>query len=239
MKKVWLIVGIVLCIAGIVGVIAYSNYRQNMQNNEQSGENGIISGENDLFSGENDLFSGEEISGEDEISEPSEEMSNLMTTLIDAADAHMNAEYTAVIDPEMSLNTIGLTTEEFNENIEDSITYASQINISAQEVHLVKVKDSSKVSDIKQKIFDNANPRKWICVTAEKVVAVDSGNYILFVMGGVDLCDNLVTAFSDHFDGNVGNTLSLTVDENAPINPDTPSGDSNTPGGGVIIPKPL
>ena len=78
-------------------------------------------------------------------------------------------------------------------------------------------------------LFDNADPRKWICVTAEKVVAVDSGNYILFVMGGTDLCDNLVKAFSDNFDGNIGETLSLVVEEDAPIDPDTPGFEIPTP----------
>lgn len=218
MKKICLIISLIVCLFCFVAC----NNQDDTQSNVQSGENDVLPGEQNPE---------EDNSGEDVIPEPSEEMTNLVNTIVDAADARMSAEYTAVIDPEMSQNSIGLTTEEFNENIEDSITYGSQINVSAQEVTIVKVKDSSKAAEIKKEIFDNANPRKWICVTAKKVVAVDSGNYILFVMGEEDLCDNLVKAFSDNFDGNVGETLSLVVEEDAPI-------ESDTPDGGFAIPMP-
>ena len=208
MKKICLIISLVVCLFAFVACNDQTPVEPSGDNTQQSGEFGNPDDNPD----------------ENEISEPSEEMTNLMNTIVDNADARMGAEYTAVIDSEMSQSTIGLTTEEFNENIEDSITYGSQINVSAQEIHLVKVKDSSKVSDVKQKIFDNADPRKWICVTAKKVVAVDSGHYILFAMGEEELCDNLVKAFSDNFDGDVGETLSLVVEEDEITEPDTPDG---------------
>ena len=49
-------------------------------------------------------------------------------------------------------------------------------------------------------------------MSAEKAIVVDSGNYILLAMAEATKCDNIVKAFSEEFDGKIGEVLSKTAE---------------------------
>ena len=42
----------------------------------------------------------------------------------------------------------------------------------------------------------NADPRKWICVEAEKVAVEARGNVVLFVMSSTAIADQMVANFN-------------------------------------------
>lgn len=54
----------------------------------------------------------------------------------------------------------------------------------AYSVVLVKMKDGSDIEGAKQKILDNVDPRKWICVEVPKkdVIVKNRGNIIILIM---------------------------------------------------------
>ena len=56
----------------------------------------------------------------------------------------------------------------------------------AHSVVLVRVEDNANVEDVKNKIKENVNPRKWICVGVEKedVIIKNKGNLIIVIIVG-------------------------------------------------------
>ena len=76
---------------------------------------------------------------------------------------------------------------EFNIYVEEAIANEPMMSSIAHSLCIVKLKDASKVEEVKQKIFDNCDPRKWLCVSPEYILVVDSGDYIAFAMP-ISLC---------------------------------------------------
>ncbi len=80
--------------------------------------------------------------------------------------------------------------------------YVSEPMMSSQAYSLViaRVSDAEKTEEIKKAMFENINPRKWICVEADQIRTVSYGDVIMLVMVSsdlsTDLADNLVKAFA-------------------------------------------
>lgn len=135
-------------------------------------------------------------------------ISNSMTNIVTKAGAEVSFPMQDAIPAESSLGFIGLSEEDFNTYVTESVVYESMISPAFQSICIVKVNDSSKINDLKKSILDNANPRKWICSSAEKVVVVDCGDYIMLAMSTEDLCTKLVTAFGEEIGETLGETLT-------------------------------
>ena len=60
---------------------------------------------------------------------------------------------------------------------------------------LVEVPDGTDVQSVADSIEANANPAKWICVTAEKTTVSVNGNLILLVMTSAAAADAIVANF--------------------------------------------
>ena len=75
---------------------------------------------------------------------------------------------------------IGTTDIEYEEILASEPMMGSQ----AYSVVLVKMKDGSDIEEAKQKILDNVNPRKWVCVEVPKedVIVKNRGNIIILIM---------------------------------------------------------
>ena len=56
----------------------------------------------------------------------------------------------------------------------------------------VRTKDDADADTIRSTMMENIDPRKWICVQAEKQVALKFGNDVFFIMGDVDTVDAIV-----------------------------------------------
>ena len=209
MKKI-----LALCLVAILGLALVGCNNNNdviddgnnppVQDNQNQGNENL--GEN---SGEDN-----QDNEQDEIIDDINSASNVMTELITKANIQVNAPMQDVIPAEMSEAYIGLNSGDFESYVTDSVFYESMISPANQSFCIIKVNDLTKVEELKQKIFDNCNPRKWVCMTAERVVVMDSGEYIMLAMASKDNCDTLITTFSEHFDKNVGPVLDKTIEEN-------------------------
>ena len=71
----------------------------------------------------------------------------------------------------------------------------AMINAVAHSVVLVEVPDGTDVQSVADSIEANANPNKWICVSAEKTAVAVNGNLILLVMSSTSTCDAIVANF--------------------------------------------
>ena len=142
-----------------------------------------------------------------------ETTSTIMETLSQNATVIVNMPMTDAIPAEQALTFVGLSQEEFEANIIDSVYYESMISPATESYCLVKAKDGADIAALKQTIFDNCNPRKWVCTSASRVVVINSGNYILLAMGANESCDSMVAEFKTYFNNDVGEALDKTVDD--------------------------
>ena len=80
---------------------------------------------------------------------------------------------------------------------EEALASESGVGSIAHSVVLVRVKDNADIKTIKANIKDSVNPRKWICVEAEKVVVENRGNLIILIMSSSDNVDKLLAGFNN------------------------------------------
>ena len=85
----------------------------------------------------------------------------------------------------------------FIEPIENSEALASEalINAIPHSAGLLRVPDSVDTDIIAAQIETGANPRKWVCVEAEKTIVKAHGNTILLVMSSADTADAIAANF--------------------------------------------
>lgn len=92
---------------------------------------------------------------------------------------------------------------------EDYTALASegQISAVAHSAVLIRVGEGVDAAALAHEIFENANPNKWICVTAEKTVVICHGNTVLMVMSFGETADELAAAFNALYEGDEGLVL--------------------------------
>lgn len=138
---------------------------------------------------------------------------DLMTKLMETAQVAVRMPMQEAIPAEVSSTFIGLSTEDFNKYVSDSVVYEPMISPANQSFCIIRVNDSAKVDELRQTIFDNCNPRKWVCMSAERVVVLSSGNYIMLAMANSSDCDALIPVFNDYFGKDAKEVLDKTVQE--------------------------
>ena len=80
---------------------------------------------------------------------------------------------------------------------EEALASESMTGSIAHSVVLVRVKDDADVEAIKEKIENNVNPRKWICVEAEDVEVESKGNLIILIMSSETTTQKIENSFKN------------------------------------------
>ena len=111
---------------------------------------------------------------------------------------------------------------ENGENLEYAIVSEPMINAQAYSLVMAKVKDGVNANEVAKAMFDGINPRKWICVSAEKVLATNSGNIVFLVMTESERAQGIYDSFKN-LAGTVGKEYDQTV-EDGELPPDTDGG---------------
>ena len=156
-KTIIIVVCIILVIAVIAGLVFVNSKKDNSQN---EGNNNVV---------------GMELN-------TTEDLQNLITKTYENATIELPMLNTSVVDINDS-NALKFSTGlDSNEGIEAVVVSEPLMSSQAYSLVLVKVKDGANVEDIKQKMFDNIDTRKWICVEADEVYATDSQNVVALVM---------------------------------------------------------
>ncbi len=65
----------------------------------------------------------------------------------------------------------------------------------AHSVVLVRVPEGTDVEAVRSAIEENHNPRKWVCVKAEKTAVIAHNNTIMLVMTSAELADIVIANF--------------------------------------------
>ena len=80
-------------------------------------------------------------------------------------------------------------------NIPGTLEEIAMINAVAHSVCLLRAEDAAAAEELAKAVEENADPRKWICVEAEKKVVEQRGDLVLLGMSGTDLADQIVANF--------------------------------------------
>lgn len=70
------------------------------------------------------------------------------------------------------------------------------ISAIAHSVVLVRLPEGADVNAFASQMKSKADPRKWICVEAEKVTVTKKGNLVLLVMSSTDVADTITSRFT-------------------------------------------
>ena len=96
----------------------------------------------------------------------------------------------------------------------DNIEYvvASEgMSSQAYSLMIVKVKDGADANSIAKEMNENVDERKWICVTAEKIYSVASGNVVCLVMSNESTAKTVFESFKT-LAGSVGEEFERTAE---------------------------
>lgn len=84
-----------------------------------------------------------------------------------------------------------------NIDFDEALVSEAMMNAVPHSVGVIRLKSDADVEKVKQEIKQKANPRKWICVEAEKVIVESKGNVIILIMSFEDTADKIAENFNN------------------------------------------
>ena len=148
----------------------------------------------------------------EEKSEAYLELEKLVNGFVEDSKLELPVPFNMEITSQSSVTYVGLKSEEFDKSVEVGVAYESMMMPSNHSFCLLKLKEGADLTTIKQNIFDNCNPRKWVCMTAEYVYVAGKDNYVMLVMSTKENCENLVKTFENKI-GKDDNVLQKVGEE--------------------------
>ncbi len=187
----------------------------NNNNNEEGQENPENQGDSPtpppIFVPDNNPEENE--NPEEEDLTASEELSSLVAELNQSANVEINAPFDSKLAT-YSYDSYGLTKETYDANVVDSIMNESMMSPSDHSLCIVKVNSDADKATLTNQMFENCNPRKWVCMSAKYVLAAYTDDYVMLVMSTEEKCNNLYKAFQDKFGADkVSEALTKSISE--------------------------
>lgn len=107
---------------------------------------------------------------------------------------------------EMSVSTEEISADAFKANLfidymdgAKAVSNTAMMSSVGHSVCLLKVPDGTDAAKVAEQINQNKDPRKWVCVEAEKAVVLQKGNYILLAMSTTDIVNTVSANFKKVF----------------------------------------
>lgn len=91
-------------------------------------------------------------------------------------------------------NSVYMTGVERSEYKEGAVS-ESMVGSIAYSMVVLRANDAEGAQALADSVKEKVDPRKWICVEAEKKVVEQRGDLVLLVMSGTDLADQIVANF--------------------------------------------
>ena len=103
------------------------------------------------------------------------------------------------VTPDLSHNTMGLSEADFNRLVASAYFNLAAIGTFAHQIIVVQANDARAATDIKNIVSgpNGYDPQKWVCVWPERVIAVESGEYVLIVASYNEVVDAAIEAFRE------------------------------------------
>lgn len=140
--------------------------------------------------------------------ETSEDLENLIDKIYEKTQIELFGLETHEVNLTDEWELSAYTGLSSSENLDKVIASECMVTSQAYSLTLVKVSDGADVEEVKQKMVDNINMRRWVCVSAEVVYATNSGNVIILVMSSKDIAKPQYDAFKEIVGGTFGKELT-------------------------------
>ena len=140
------------------------------------------------------------------------DLEKIINEINENAKVQINAPFNMEITSEASFTYLGLAEEDYTNKVEVGVANESMMMPSNHSFCLLKVKEGTDIAALKQSIFDNCNPRKWICMSAQYVLVAGNGDYVMLAMSSKENCENLLKEFEAKF-GKDTNVLQRVAEE--------------------------
>lgn len=125
-----------------------------------------------------------------------EDLTQLISKVYEGQDGELlQSLYTQEIeldDTYMVNKTTGL---ENADNLEFIVASEPMMTSQAYSFVLVKVKDGVDANAVAKEMSEKINPSKWICVTAEKIYATNSGDVVCLIMASEEMGKPIYESF--------------------------------------------
>lgn len=139
-----------------------------------------------------------------------------LTALVDQIYAGVSIEMPMLMTQELDMTDVEnvkyFTGLENVDNVEYVVASEPMMTSQAYSLMLVKVKDGVDANSIAKTMNENVDERKWICVTAEKIYSVASGDVVCLVMSNADTAKTVFESFKT-LAGSVGEEFERTAEE--------------------------
>ncbi len=198
MKKSTKIIIIVVAIIAIIAVVA-AVVIMNKKTSNNNGANITQTGS---------------INGPQEVNTV-EDLSKLLNQVYAGVTTDIYNVETQTIDLTNETSVKSYTGLENAQNLEFAIVSEPLINAQAYSLVMAKVKDDVDANDVAKAMAEGVDTRKWICVSAEKLYATNSGNIVFLIMTNEEMANNIYKSFKDIV-GTIGNEYEKTEREELP-----------------------
>ena len=138
-----------------------------------------------------------------------ENLSTLVDSIYSGVTVEMPGVMTQPVDVTDKDAVNYMTGLENGDELEYLVVSEPMMSSQAYSLVLAKVKPGKDASKIAETMKNNIDTRKWICVTAEKLYATNSGDVVFLVMTRADLAKSVYDSFVG-LAGNVGQVFEKT-----------------------------
>ena len=113
------------------------------------------------------------------------------------------------VEAELSQNTIGLSENDFNKLVKSAAYNLAAIGTFAHQIIVIQANDSRAAGEIKGLVSgpNGYDPKKWVCVWPERVIVVDSGDYVLLVAARAPVVEASIDIFTE-MAGTIGTVIT-------------------------------
>ena len=144
-----------------------------------------------------------------------QDLESLLNQIYEGQENLFPSIETMEIDVSDASTIKSMTGLENGDDLEYVIVSEPMISSQAYSLVMAKVKDGVDVDKVTNSMFKGVDPRKWICVTAQKIYATSSGNIAFLVMSDEEIAKPVYDKFKE-IAGSVGKEYTETVSETLP-----------------------
>lgn len=144
--------------------------------------------------------------------EKAEDLSNLIDKVYEGKEDVLPRLNTTIVDVANVDNVKAVTGLENVDNFEYVVVSEPLMSSQAYSFVLAKVKKGVDSDNIAKEMSEKVDPRKWICVSAEKIYATSSGDVVCLVMASQEWGKPVYDSFKS-LAGNINTEYEKTVEE--------------------------
>ena len=167
------------------------------QSSEASVEDSLVeSSVEESVADESNTEPSDETDGESSETAVSSELETLVNSLYEGiSEEDLPATMVIALDEANSEYNVGVPFSDYKEGVASD----AMINAIAHSVCLVRANSADEAADLAAKIEENADPRKWVCVEAEKKAVAYHDDLVLLVMSSEVVADQVLANFDAAF----------------------------------------